>query len=75
MPFAFDFIRFQVFDGIADHGRGRRIGAVGRIRNQDLLAGAAFRLMIGANHQQSREFAVCARCGLQGDGIHAGDFD
>ena len=67
-------IGFQIFHCVADHRRSRRVGPVGGIWNQNFLARAAFRFVIGANHQQSREFAVCAGGGLQGDGVHAGDF-
>ncbi len=68
-------IRFQVLHRIADH-RGRRgIGAVRGIRDQNFLARIAFRLMIGADHQQSCELAVRSSSGLQGDGVHAGNFD
>ena len=31
--------------------------------------------MIGAGEQDAGELAMRARCGLQGDGLHAGDFD
>ena len=68
-------IGFQILYRIADHGRGRRIGAVRGIRNQNLLARIALRLMIGAHHQQSRKLAVRSGGGLQGDRVHAGDFD
>ena len=68
-------IRFQILHRVADHGRGRRIGAVRGIRDQNLLARIALRLMIGADHQQSRELAVRSGGGLQRDGVHAGNFD
>ena len=40
-----------------------------------LLAGIALRLVPGADEQNAGELAVRAGGGLQGDGVHAGDFD
>ena len=39
------------------------------------LRGLPLRLEIGADEQDAGEFAVSAGGGLQGDGVHAGDFD
>ena len=55
-----------------DGGRGR-VGAVGGIGDENLLAGIAALLEQGANQQNAGELAVRAGGGLQGDGIHAGD--
>ncbi len=56
-----------------DGSRGR-IGAVGGIRDQDLLAGFAAREMVGAHHQQRGELAMGSGGRLQRHGIHAGNF-
>ncbi len=68
-------IAAQVFDLVADHGGGGGIGAVGGVRDQHLLARVALGFQIGAHEQDSGEFAVGSGGGLEGDGIHAGDFD
>ena len=68
-------VGFQVLDRIADHRRRRRIGAVGRVRNQNFLARMSFRLMIRPHQQQPGQFAVRAGGRLQRDRVHAGDFD
>ena len=39
------------------------------------LARVALRLEIGADQQDAGELAVGSGRGLQGDGVHAGDFD
>ncbi len=65
----------QVFDLIADHGGGGGIGAVGGVGDQHLFARIALRLQIGAHEQDAGELAVSSGGGLEGDGIHAGDFD
>ena len=69
-------IRLQILDRVADHRRRRRIRPVRRIRNQHFLARIA--LSTGGTHatmQESGQFAVRARRGLQRDRVHAGDFD
>ena len=68
-------VRLQILDRVADHRRGRRIGAVRGIGNQNFLARIALRLVIGADHQQAGQLAVRAGGGLQRDRVHAGDFD
>ena len=49
------------------------VGAVRGIRNQDFLSWLAPGLVIRANHEDSRQFAVRSRCRLQADGIHSAD--
>ena len=68
-------IRFQILDGIANHGCGCGIGAVSGVRNQNLLARRAFGLMVSAHHKQAGQLAMRAGGGLQGDRVHASDFD
>jgi len=46
---------------------------VGGIGNQYFLARIPLLLQVGANQQQAGHFAMRPRCGLQRDGIHAGD--
>ena len=65
----------QVFHLVADHGGGGGIGAVSGVGNQNLFARIALRFEIGAHQQDAGEFAVGSGGGLQGDGVHAGDFD
>ena len=67
-------IGFQILDRIANHGCRRGIGAMRGIGDQDFLARSALRLVVGANHQKSREFAMRPGGGLQRDGVHTGDF-
>jgi hypothetical protein len=44
---------------VAEHGRGRRIGAVGSVRHQNLGARRiAARLVVGADHRHPGEFAL-----------------
>ena len=67
-------VRFQIFYRVTDRGRCRRIRAMRGVGNQNFLTGVAFRFVIGADHEQSSEFALRTGGGLQGDGVHAGDF-
>ena len=58
----------------AGHGRGGRVGAVGRVRDEDLVARhVAARAMVGADHQDPGELAVGAGRGLERDRVHAAD--
>ena len=68
-------IRFQVLDRVAAHRGRRRVGAVRGVGDEDLLARIALRLEIGADQQDAGKLAMRAGSGLQGDGVHAGDFD
>ena len=45
------------------------------IGDDDGLARVAFRFVIGAREQDSGELAMRARCRLQRDCVHTGDFD
>ena len=65
----------QILDLVAADRGGRRIGAVRGVRDEDLAARIALRFVIGAGEQDAGELAVRAGGGLQGDGVHAGDFD
>ena len=58
-------IRLQVLDRVAGHRRGRRIGAVRRVGDQDLLARIALRLQIRAHQQDAGQLAMRAGRGLQ----------
>ena len=62
-------------DTVAGDGGGGGVGAVGGVGNQHHLAGVALRGQIGAHHQDAGQLSVRARRRLQGNGIHAGDFD
>ena len=63
----------DVLHRVAGDGGGGRIGAVGRIRNQNLLARVAAFFEQRANQQDAGEFAVRSGRGLQRDRVHAGD--
>ena len=69
-------IRAHVFDFVSGDHRGRGIGAVRGVGDQNFLARASLRVFeVGANQQQAGQFALRARRGLQRAGIHAGNFD
>ncbi len=70
-------VRFglDVFDFIAGDDRGGGIGAVRGIGDQNLLSRIALLLQVRANQQQPGELALRAGGRLQGDGVHAGDFE
>ena len=60
---------------VAAHHRRGRIGAVRRIRHQDLGASrVAARVVIGADHRHAGKFALRARHRRERDGGHAGHF-
>ena len=62
-------------DCAAAHRRGRGIGAVRGIRNDDLGAlHVAARAVIRADHRDAGELALRARHRRQRDALHAGDF-
>ena len=65
---------FYVDRLVAAQGGGGRVGAVGRIRNQDL--GSLFPLfcVVGIDHQDAGKFTVGTGCGLQGDCRETCDF-
>ena len=65
----------QVLDLVADHGGGGGVGAVGGVGDQNLFARVALGFEIGADEQDAGELAVGSGGGLEGDGVHAGDFD
>ena len=65
----------DIFDCVAGHVRGSRIGAVGRIRNQKLLARVALGGEGSVNQQDAGELAMRAGGGLQRHRVHAGDFE
>ena len=61
-------------DAEAAHHGGGRIGAVGRVRHQDLGAGrVAAGLVVGADHGHAGELALGPGGGCQRDGVHPGD--
>ena len=57
----------------ARHRHGRRVGAVGGVGRQHLVARLAAILVVGARQQHARELAVRAGGGLQRDVRQAGD--
>ena len=68
-------VRLEVGHLIAADRGGGGVGAVRRVRDQDLLARVALALVIRADKQDAGELAVRAGGGLQRDGVHAGDLD
>ena len=59
----------------AAHRGGGGVGAVRRVRHDDLVAREiAARAVIGADHRDAGEFAVRAGHGRQRHALHAGDF-
>ncbi len=67
--------RLDVFDFVAGDHRGGGIGAMRGIGDQNFFARIALLLQVRADQQEAGEFALRARGGLQGDGVHAGDFE
>ena len=65
----------NVLHRVAGNGRRGGIGAVRGIRNQDLLARVAAGFEQGANQQDAGQFAMRSGSRLEGDGVHAGDFE
>ena len=60
-------------DRVAAHGGGGRVGAVRRIRHDDLAPrGVAARIVVGADHRHPGEFAVRARHRRHRHAGHAG---
>ena len=58
----------------ARHSGGGGVGAVSRVRNQDVDAALmAVCLVIFFNQHQTGQLTVCARCRLEGHVVHAGD--
>ena len=68
-------IRFQVFDGIVDHRRRRRIRSMRGVWNQNFFSRASLRMVISPHHEQTGHLAMRAGGGLQRDCVHARDFD
>ena len=64
----------DILHRVAGDGGGGRVGAVGGIRNQDLLARVAALFEQRADQQDAGELAVRAGRGLQRDRVHAADF-
>ena len=46
-----------------------------RVRDKDFLSRNSLGVVIGPHHQQAGEFSLGAGRGLQGDRIHAGNFE
>ena len=67
------FAGLDVLHRVTGDGRGRGIGAVGGIRNQNLLARIAALFQQRADQQDAGEFAVRAGRGLERDRVHAAD--
>ena len=67
-------VRLDVLHFVTGNYRGRRICAVSGIRNQHDLARVAMFLVISANQQQARQFALRAGRRLQRDDVHPGNF-
>ncbi len=57
----------------AGHRDGRRVGAVGRVGGEHLVASLTARLVVGAREQHACELAVRAGGGLQADVRQARD--
>ena len=68
-------IRLEILHCVAAEGCGSRVGAVGRVGNENLLARIALRFVPGPREQDSRELAVRAGRRLQRNRVHAGDFE
>ena len=66
-------VRFELDHLVAGHRHRRRVGAVGRVRGEDLGPGLAPVGVIGAGEQQSRQLAVRAGGGLEADVRQAAD--
>jgi hypothetical protein len=64
----------DLLDRVAAHGRGRRVGAVRRVRHDDFAAGAvAPRVVVGADHRHSGELSMRPRHRRHRHAGHAGD--
>ena len=68
-------VRFEIENLVAADRRRCRIGAVRRVRDDDLPARITLRLVIGAHQQNAGEFSVRPGGGLERDRLHAGDLD
>ncbi len=68
-------IRFQILHGVIHHSRRCRIRTVRRIGDQNFLSRPSLRVVIGANHEQSRHLAVRTGGGLQCNRVHASDLN
>src|SRR6185312_4204684 len=68
-------VGLEVGDLITDDRGGRGIRPVGGVGDEDLFARVAVGLVEGTGEQDAGELAVRAGGGLEGDGVHAGDFD
>ena len=67
-------VGFDFHHAIPGHRRGRRVGSVRRIGDQDLVALFIFAVfMVGADHHYTGQFALRACCRLQGYRGEAGD--
>ena len=58
---------------VAGDGRRGRVGAVGRVRHDDLGLRVALVGVVGGDDEHAREFAVGSGQGVQGELVHAGD--
>ncbi len=68
-------VGLEVLNLVAADGGGGGVGAVGGVGDEDFFARVALRLVPGADEEDAGEFAVGAGGGLEGDRVHAGDFD
>ena len=65
----------QILHLVAADGRGRRVGSVSRVGDDDLAPRISPGLMIGADQQDAGELPVRARRRLQRYGVHSGDVE
>ncbi len=69
------FVGLEVFDLVAADGGGGGIGSVSGVGNEDLVARIAVGLVISADEKDSGELTMGSGGRLEGDGVHAGDFE
>ena len=58
---------------VAVERRGSRVGPVGGVGDEHLLARVAPRLVVGADHHEAAQLALGAGGRREGGGVHAGD--
>ena len=68
-------VGLEVLDAVAADGGCGRVGAVRGVGDEDPATRVSLRLVPGADQQDAGELAMGAGGGLEGDGVHAGDFD
>src|SRR5206468_3217724 len=66
-------VRWELLDAVPGDVGARRVGAVGRIRDQDHLTRIAAFAVVGAHHHDPRKLSVRPRGRLKGETVHAAD--